>query len=105
MKTSKKIYWLHFAILTIAHVAAIALPISLIWLILVLDTNWPLTVCLSCISFFMSVLGVNHVTQKDSVCCLTTLENYHLKKEGSEEVGEYIPRYYRKIRQIFRRKK
>lgn len=105
MKKHKIIFWFHFFIVSLAHLAAIALPISLIWFIIGLEATWQLKVTIGCMSFFMSVLGINHVTSKDSVCCLTTLENHYRKKEGAEASGEYIPRYYKLISKTFSRRK
>jgi hypothetical protein len=101
MIRSKIVFWFHFLIVTAAHLAAIALPISLIWFILALDATWQLKTTISCVSFFVSVLGINHVTSKDSVCVLTTLENYYRNKENKASAGEYIPRYYDIIRKVF----
>lgn len=103
MKKSTIVYWTHFVLVTLAHVAAIALPVSLVWFILALDSAWQLKVILFCVAFFVSILGINHVTSKDSVCVLTTLENYYQKLEGDEIKGEYIPRYYKRVRSIFTR--
>jgi hypothetical protein len=105
MRKSNLVYWIHFLIVSMAHVAALALPISLMWFIVGLDAPWQLKTTISCVAFYVSVLGVNHVTSKDSICCLTTLENYYHQKEGSKTKGEYIPRYYSKIRSIFSRRK
>ncbi len=104
MSRHKIVFWFHFFVVSLAHLAAIALPVSLIWFIIALDATWQLKTIISCVSFFVSVLGINHVTSKDSVCCLTTLENHYRKKEGCEQAGEYIPRYYRLISKKFSRR-
>jgi hypothetical protein len=47
------------------------------------------------IIFFLTVLGVNHLTNTNSKCLLTTLENEARAKEGKEAVGDFMPRFYR----------
>jgi hypothetical protein len=50
------------------------------------------------IVFFLAVFGVNHITSSNSKCILTTIENGARKKEGKEELGDFLPRYYETLR-------
>ncbi len=53
------------------------------------------------IIFFITVLGVNHLTNANSKCILTTLENGARVQEQKEEAGDFLPRYYRTIKGWF----
>lgn len=53
------------------------------------------------IVFFLTVFGVNHITNANSKCILTTLENTARIKENKTEVGDFLPRYYETIKGWF----
>lgn len=94
-------FWLHFILVTISHFLVIVLAISTVANFL--RSNAPLLDRgrRFAIIFFLTVLGVNHLTNTSSKCLLTTLENEARVKEGKEQVGDFMPRYYCRIGRLF----
>lgn len=95
--TSNFYFWTHFVLVTLSHFLVVVLAISTVKQFFVstaplLDRGRRFAIV-----FFLTVLGVNHLTNASSKCVLTTLENQARVKEGKEEVGDFMPRYYKKI--------
>lgn len=87
-------FWTHFVLVTVSH-----------FLVLVLAVSTVVNFCKSnatlldrarrfAIVFFITVLGVNHITSSRSQCILTTLESKARVREGREAVKDFLPRYY-----------
>lgn len=88
-------FWCHFVLVTISHLLVIVLAVSMV-------TNFIRSTAplldrarRFAIIFFLTVLGVNHLTNANSKCILTTFENEARAREGKELVGDFLPRYYR----------
>lgn len=90
-------FWTHFVLVTLSHFLVVILAISTIRQFA--NSTAPLLdrARRFAIVFFLTVLGVNHLTNTSSKCILTTLENEARAKEGKEAVGDFLPRYYKKF--------
>jgi hypothetical protein len=88
-------FWTHFFFVTLSHFFVVVLAISTIKQFF--NSTAPLLdrARRFSIVFFLTVLGVNHLTNTNSKCILTTLENEARAKEGKEPVGDFMPRYYK----------
>ena len=95
-------FWfsLHFAFVTLSH-----------FLVLILAISTVVNFCKSnaslldrsrrfAIVFFLTTLGVNHITSSSSACVLTTLENAARVREGKGSVGDFLPRYYVQFKEL-----
>jgi hypothetical protein len=94
-------FWTHFVLVTISHFLVVVLAISTVMNFIrstapLLDRGRRFAII-----FFLTVLGVNHLTNTSSKCLLTTLENEARAKEGKEQVGDFMPRYYKSIGKWF----
>lgn len=88
-------FWTHFVLVTLSHFLVVILTISTIRQFCnstapLLDRGRRFAIV-----FFITVLGVNHLTNTSSKCILTTLENEARVKEGKEQVGDFLPRFYK----------
>lgn len=88
-------FWTHFILVTLSHFLVVILAISTIRQFCnstapLLDRGRRFAIV-----FFITVLGVNHLTNTSSKCILTTLENEARVKEGKEQVGDFLPRFYK----------
>lgn len=96
----KIVFWLHFAFSLISH---ILIPVMLGGVVQVLWGSglgfWISGLILGA-TFFSCTYIINHITHEDGFCCLTALENYYRKEEGLEEVGDFLPRFYSKCKEI-----
>jgi hypothetical protein len=99
--SSNGYFWLHFAFVTISHFLVVVLAISTVKQFF--NSTAPLIDRgrRFAIVFFLTVLGVNHLTNTSSKCVLTTLENEARAKEGKELVGDFMPRYYKRIGELW----
>lgn len=93
--TSSFWFWTHFVLVTLSHFLVVVLAISTVKQFFsstapVLDRARRFAIV-----FFLTVLGVNHLTNTNSKCILTTLENEARAKEGKEVVGDFLPRFYK----------
>lgn len=93
-------FWLHFFFVTISHFLVIILAISTVVNFFkstasLLDRSRRFAIV-----FFLTTLGVNHITSSSSKCILTTLENSSRVREGKVEVGDFLPRYYVKFKEL-----
>jgi hypothetical protein len=95
--SSNGYFWLHFAFVTLSHFLVVVLAISTIRNFIVSEASLLDRGRRFAIVFFLTVLGVNHLTNTSSKCVLTTLENEARAKEGKELVGDFMPRYYKEI--------
>jgi len=93
-------FYIHFFFVTLSHFLVIILAISTV-----------VNFCKSnaalldrgrrfAIVFFLTALGVNHITSSSSKCILTTLENGARVREGKVEVGDFLPRYYEAFKRV-----
>lgn len=88
-------FWTHFVLVTLSHLFVAVLAISTAKDFL--RSKAPMLKKLRRLGviFFLTVLGVNHLTNTNSKCIITTLENSARIIEGKEVVGDFLPRYYR----------
>jgi hypothetical protein len=100
--TSSFFFWSHFVLVTLSHFLVVVLAISLV--VNFVKSNASLLDRLRrfAIVFFLTVLGVNHITSSQSQCILTTLESKARIAEGLEPVKDFLPRYYDTIAGIFK---
>ena len=54
-------------------------------------------------TFFSCTYIINHITHENGFCCLTALENYYREKEEMDKVNNFLPRFYKKCREIIKR--
>lgn len=94
-------FWLHFVFVTISHFLVVVLAISTVKQFFASTAPLIDRGRRFAIVFFLTVLGVNHLTNTSSKCLLTTLENEARVKEGKEQIGDFMPRYYRTIGRFF----
>jgi hypothetical protein len=95
-------FWfgLHFAFVTLSHFLVIVLAISTVVNFFTSNASLLDRGRRFAIVFFMTALGINHITSTNSKCILTTLENEARVREKREEVGDFLPRYYQTIKRI-----
>jgi hypothetical protein len=91
----------HFVLVTVSHLLVVVLAMSMV--VNFFKSSAPLLDRLRrfAIIFFITCLGVNHITNANSRCILTTLENAARVREGKAEVGDFLPRYYETIKHLF----
>lgn len=94
-------FWLHAFLVTMSHFLVLVLAISTVVNFVKSNASLLDRWRRFAIIFFITVFGINHVTNANSKCVLTTLENEALVREGKEQVGDFLPRYYRGIREWF----
>lgn len=92
--SSQFYFWTHFFFVTVSHFLVLVLGYSMVFNFIRSDAKLIDRLRRFAIIFFLTVVGVNHVTNVSSKCILTTLENEARVKEGKEPVGEFLPRYY-----------
>ena len=102
-KTKIKIaFWLHFTFSLISHLLA---PVMIGGVIKVLWGSglgfWVSGLILG-VTFFSCTYIINHVTHDEGFCCLTSWENYYRLQEEMEEVGNFLPRFYKKCKELMR---
>lgn len=99
----KIIFWIHFMFSLISH---ILIPVMVGGVVQVLWGSglgfWISGLILSA-TFFSCTYIVNHITHEDGFCCLTALENHYRNKEAMEKVANFLPRFYKKCREITKR--
>lgn len=88
-------FWTHFVLVTLSHILVVILAISTIKQFFASTAPFLDRARRFAIVFFLTVLGVNHLTNTNSKCILTTLENQARVKEGKDQVGDFMPRYYK----------
>lgn len=88
-------FWTHFVLVTISHFLVVILTISTIKQFFSSTAPFLDRARRFSIVFFLTVLGVNHLTNSSSKCVLTTLENQARVREGKVPVGEFMPRFYK----------
>lgn len=93
-------FWLHFFFVTLSHFLVIVLAVATVNTFLKSNASLLDRLRRFAIVFFLTALGINHITSSSSKCVLTTLENEARVREGKEQVGDFLPRYYRKIREL-----
>ena len=93
-------FWSHFILVTLSHLLVVVLVISTVRNFIVSEAPLLDRGRRFAIVFFLTVLGVNHLTNANSKCILTTLENAARVSEGKAEVGDFLPRYYKSIRRF-----
>lgn len=93
-------FWLHFFFVTISHFLVIVLAISTVVNFFKSSASLLDRGRRFAIIFFLTVLGVNHITSTNSKCILTTLENNARVREGIKEAGDFLPRYYVKFKEL-----
>lgn len=93
---------LHFILVTLSHFLVGVLAVSTV--VNFFKSNATLLDRLRRFSiiFFLTVMGVNHITSSRSQCILTTLESKARVKEGKTPVKDFLPRYYDTIAGVFR---
>jgi len=91
-------FWSHFILVLFSHFFVGVLTLSAVTNFI--KSNAPMLDRLRRFSiiFFIAVLGVNHLTNTNSKCILTTLENEARIVEGKEQVGDFLPRFYEVFR-------
>ena len=100
----KYIYWAYFIVAAASHIfvilmiggtvsLAISTPVLGFWL----------KGMLFGIAFYSSMYAINHITNKDSFCVLTDLENHYRKQGRMPIVKEFTPRFYSHCRIIIHR--
>ena len=63
-----------------------------------------ISVLLLGLTYCAMVWGVNHVTNPNSYCYLTDLEQYYRRDAGMKENSDaFLPRFYGKCKQILKR--
>jgi hypothetical protein len=98
--TSEFWFWLHFFFVTLSHFFVVILAISMVTNFITSNASLLDRLRRFAIIFFLTALGINHITSTNSKCVLTTLENNARKKEGLAEVGDFLPRYYETIKRF-----
>lgn len=88
----------HFLFVTLSHFLVILLTISTVVTFCKSSASFLDRARRFSIVFFLTVLGVNHITSTNSKCILTTLENSARVREGQKELGDFLPRYYETIK-------
>lgn len=97
------VFWCHFIVGLMAH---IFVPLMVAFGIL-LVSSWGLGFIGSGaaigVIFCCMVWGVNHVTNPDSYCWLTDLEQIYREQKGMKPCRKaFTPRFYTKCRQILK---
>lgn len=87
-------FWTHFGLVTLSHILVVILAISMFVNFLTSTASLLDRLRRFAIVFFIAVFGINHITNNNSKCILTTMENDSRAKEGKEPVGDFMPRYY-----------
>jgi hypothetical protein len=95
-------FWfcLHFFFVTLSHFLVLVLAISTVTNFIKSNADILDRLRRFAIIFFITALGINHITSTSSKCILTTLENGARVKEGKQEVGDFLPRYYETLRKL-----
>lgn len=93
-------FWLHFFFVTLSHFLVVVLGISMVTNFIKSQASLIDRLRRFAIIFFLTALGINHITSTNSKCILTTLENNARIKESKAEVGEFLPRYYETIKRF-----
>jgi hypothetical protein len=94
-------FWTHFVLVTLSHFLVLVLAVSMVTNFVKSNASLLDRLRRFAMIFFITVLGVNHLTSSKSECILTTMENRARVVEGKAPVGEFLPRYYRKIEELF----
>ena len=98
----KIVFWLHFVFSLISHILA---PIMIVGVFKVLwgsDLGFWLSGLILGATFFSCTYIINHITHDEGFCCLTSLENYYRIQEEMETVGDFLPRFYTKCKEIIK---
>lgn len=90
----------HFILVTLSHFLVLVLIVSMFVNFFKSSASLLDRLRRFAIIFFITALGVNHITNANSKCILTTLENDAREKEGKELVGDFLPRYYEIIKRM-----
>lgn len=95
-------FWflLHFFFVTLSHFLVVILACSMVVNFYKSQASLLDRLRRFAIIFFLTALGINHITSTNSKCILTTLENGARVREGKEEVGDFLPRYYETLRRL-----
>ncbi len=107
MRRNKKlislIYWTHWLVAAASHVFGVFIVGGAITLVSSAPSLgfWIKGMLLG-ITFYCAMYAANHLTNKDSFCILTDLENHYRKRAGLSTVGEFTPRFYFQCRLIGR---
>lgn len=91
-------FYLHAFLVTLSHFLVLILLVSTLVNFVKSSASFLDRGRRFAIVFFIAVFGINHVTNANSKCILTTLENEALQREGKPAVGDFLPRYYRAMR-------
>lgn len=91
----KIIFFLHFVFALVSHLLAPIMIIGIFKLLFVNSIDFWSTGLILGATLFSATYIINHVTQEKSFCVLTDLENYYRKKEGMEEIKDFLPRFYK----------
>jgi hypothetical protein len=93
-------FWTHFFFVTLSHFLVVILAISMVTNFIKSNASLIDRLRRFAIVFFLTALGINHITNASSKCILSTLENEARAREGKEVVGDFLPRYYRKLKEL-----
>ncbi len=91
---SEIFFWTHFALVTVSHFFVGVLAVYTVHHFFRSNRSLLDRLAKVAIIFFLTVLGVNHITSSRSPCILTTLESKARVKEGKSPVKDFLPRYY-----------
>ena len=94
-------FWLHFLFALASHIVLPFMILGTAKLMMGLgDIGFLERFVLVGASFFSLTYLVNHITNKSSFCCLTVLENVLRDYEGMDRKGAFVPRFWKKCKQI-----
>ena len=102
MKKSTAVFWVHWTVALLSHLAFIAILGGLINLLIgaVGLTFW-VKALLFGITFFCAMYCSNHITNPEGFCVLTDVENALREKENLPQVGPFTPRFYNKTKEMY----
>lgn len=98
MRWSQVVFALHWLVALVGHLFLIIMPIGLFRLLFANETLdlWVKGFLLG-IMYMSGIYAVNHVTNSEGFCVLTSLENACRKREGLPPAPKrFVPRFYDK---------
>lgn len=98
-------FWLHFAFSLVSHLLAPVMVGGVIKVLWGSALGFWLSGLVLGATFFSVTYIVNHVTNNNGHCVLTALENHYRRLENMPEIGDFLPRFYKKCSQLIRRSK
>jgi len=94
----KLVFLLHSIIAVFSHIFIVLIIGGLIQLFMGFTplTFWEKGLLLG-ITFYVGMWGTNHLTNSESFCVLTDLENYYRAQAGLPKAGPFMQRFYARI--------